>query len=280
MGQGKGEMMNKARGDMMETVLTKRQRLKFGPKVYDNGTMRIIANVRYDDQCGNGHNTFSITADIQQKRGNAWVTWGGGCCHDEVARHFPELQPFIKWHLVSSDGPLHYIVNAMYLAGDKDYNGRRAGEVSGWSYAVKFGNSPVSHCIKRTFSEFLEQRKDSGGEFRVIEFVHDKEPETYSPNYTLIGYGERWHECPFHNKVEADEFAAGMNKCNVEFVKLPTSYSKGKVRELDAARSCAVWPDATDEDLTAPGLKERLEARLPGLIAEFREAIENLGLVF
>jgi len=41
-----------------------------------------------------------------------------------------------------------------------------------------------------------------------------------------------------------------------------------------------VWPDATDEDLTAPGLRERLDARLPGLLMEFRAAMEELGFVW
>jgi len=53
-----------------------------------------------------------------------------------------------------------------------------------------------------------------------------------------------------------------------------------KIRNLDHARASACWPDATDEDLTAPGLQERLEARLPALMAEFRAAIESLGFTW
>ena len=34
------------------------------------------------------------------------------------------------------------------------------------------------------------------------------------------------------------------------------------------------------EDLTAPGLEERLLARLPALMAEFRAAVESLGFVW
>jgi hypothetical protein len=55
---------------------------------------------------------------------------------------------------------------------------------------------------------------------------------------------------------------------------------EGKARELDHARSSAVWPDATDEDLTAPGLEARLLARLPVLMVEFKNAVESLGLVY
>jgi hypothetical protein len=86
-----------------------------------------------------------------------------------VVEYFPELKDFIKWHLVGSDSPMHYVANTIYHAEQ--------------------GN-------------------------------------------------------------------------------------------LKAARSCAMWPEATDEDLTAPGLKERLEARLPALLAAFKQDIKILGLQF
>ena len=53
-----------------------------------------------------------------------------------------------------------------------------------------------------------------------------------------------------------------------------------KESNLDHARSSAVWPDATDEDLLAPGLEERLQARLPRLMGEFKAAVESLGFVY
>ena len=40
-----------------------------------------------------------------------------GCCHNEVIKHFPELAQYIRWHLVSSDGPLHYIANTLHWLG-------------------------------------------------------------------------------------------------------------------------------------------------------------------
>lgn len=155
------------------SVLTKKQVKSFGPKLiatrYGKGAM-ITAQVRYDDQCGNGHNTFAITADVvtpASKRRNDIEA--GGCLHDDIEKKFPILAPFIKFHLMSSDGPLHYVANTVY---------------------------------------HVQQGK------------------------------------------------------------------------LDYARSTAIWPDATDEDLTAPGLKERLEARLPEVMKEFHEAVTALGFVY
>lgn len=129
-----------------------------------DGRKRVTATVKHDDHCNNGHNTFAITADVKDG-----VHHSSGCCHDDVVELVPELSPFIKWHLCSEDGPLHYIANTVY-----------------W---VKEGN-------------------------------------------------------------------------------------------LDYARRTAIWPEATDEELTEPGLQERLEARLPALLVEFKAAVESLGLVY
>jgi hypothetical protein len=52
---------------------------------------------------------------------------------------------------------------------------------------------------------------------------------------------------------------------------------KCKKADIEAARACAVWPDATLEQLRD---KEALEARLPALMAEFRKDIESLGFTF
>jgi hypothetical protein len=142
------------------SILTKNQKRVFGPRVDTESGDLFTVCVRYDDECNNGRNTFSITANSRD--------WGG-CCHDQIAEAYPELAYFIKWHLVSSDGPLHYVANTLYH--------------------VKTG-------------------------------------------------------------------------------------------KLDYARSTAVWPEATDEDLLAPGLKERLLARLPKLLEEFKTAVESLGFTY
>lgn len=58
---------------------------------------------------------FSVTGEIDELRGGRWKEDSGGALHDDVARHFPELEPYIKWHLVAwPSGPMHYLGNAKY----------------------------------------------------------------------------------------------------------------------------------------------------------------------
>src|SRR5215472_1957083 len=103
----------------MESVLTKSQKKVYGPRAIAGWghNAQIKAEVRYDDECGNGHNTFSITGEIYIPGRRDCESCG--CLHEEIAKAFPELAPFIKWHLFSTDGPMHYVANTVYFASER-----------------------------------------------------------------------------------------------------------------------------------------------------------------
>jgi hypothetical protein len=110
----------------------------------------------------------------------------------------------------------------------------------------------------------------------------------FEPYYTFNGYDVEWHECPFKTRQEAEAFAEAMNKFyladsgdeRIQFVEVPCMWAKGKKRELGHARSCAVWPDATDEQLLSPDFSEKLEARLPALIESFKADMLACGFIW
>lgn len=208
----------------------------YGPRRLKSGDV-ITAEVRYDDQCHNGHNTFSVTGTIYSRdrvpgeatiqfEGKTHWCWGGGCCHAEIAEAFPELAGVIKWHLCSSDGPLHYVANTVYHAGDRDHNGLRR-------------------------SEARQLRGKTGQLAWIMRSVPTRYHDGDAPPTDTVTL--RWEPL--------------------------TCEGGGKARELDLARSSAVWPDATDAELMQEpeALKLALLARLPALLAEFRRAVESLG---
>jgi len=59
----------------MLSVLTKNQKITIPSKRYtENGTVyKITPTVRYDDDCGNGHNSFSITGSIKELNGTKMI---------------------------------------------------------------------------------------------------------------------------------------------------------------------------------------------------------------
>lgn len=89
-----------------------------------------VAEIRHDDSCGNGHNSFAVTCttyrlgvagshpgDRIEYMGKRYSFDSGGCCHDTVRKHFPEFSHLIRWHLCDTREPMHYQANAAYYAG-------------------------------------------------------------------------------------------------------------------------------------------------------------------
>jgi hypothetical protein len=192
-----------------------------------NDRMTMVVTIRWDDTCRNGHNSFAITADVRRNSREDC----GGCCHDIIAARVPELAPYIKWHLVSSDGPMHYLANVTYHASDRDHNGLLKGEKK----QIRNGKT----------GKLAWKRED----VTLTQYIDADEKPTGTQ---LIGY-EPW--------------------CIT---------GEGKARDFKAARNSAVWPEATDEQLSLPKaeLTALLMARLPALMAEFKAAIESLGFVY
>lgn len=246
----------------------------------DKATLRV--SLRFDDSCRNGANTFGMTADVlspDRRRRDPMLACG--CLHDDIAKHFPSLAHLAKWHLCGTDGPLHYEANTVYLAGDRDHNGHRAGTPSRWSTVVRFGTSPIGHKIGDAFAKWLQDPDVRFENLEVLRIGHDREPETYGPKFTFGGYLDRWHQCPFNTEDEALEWLQAL--CGPhKFEMVPTAWSDGKRRELDAARRAAIWPDATDEELSAEPdeLRAKLRERLPRLLAAFRADMEACGFAW
>lgn len=194
-------------------------------------TGTISVHLRFDDNCRNGHHTFAITGQAKVGRDHEI----GGCIHDEIAKFFPELAPLIKWHLCSTDGPMHYAANTIYLAGDRDHRGLRKGETR----QLRNGRTgqPCWDLVSTPPTRILPTMVDSAEKPADIPALH------WEP-HLIVG--------------------------------------EGKERDLAAARSMAVWPEATDADLMQEpeALKAVLLARLPALIAAFRADMEACGFAW
>ena len=92
-----------------------RDKLLTTVKISARETLKVT--VCYYDSCKKGHNDFTITAglyDSRRRREGGLVA--GGCLHDEIKQYCPELGHLIKWHLVGTDGPIHYLENSRFWA--------------------------------------------------------------------------------------------------------------------------------------------------------------------
>jgi len=226
-----------------------------------SGGEQLSVSIRHDDELLNGHASFSITGTIYDKHGR---DIGGGCVHEEIAKTFPELAPLIKWHLCSTDGPMHYIANTTYLAGDRDCHGQRAGELS-YDHELTARNEEHRASLDRKITHGLDIPAQYDFEERYRRPDEGQEHTDGAPR--------RWLPLSMIDPQTSLE--------NIVTKALHPVHrtGEGKPRELDAARRAAIWPEATDDQLCADRktLTETLQARLTALLAEFRTAVEAIG---
>lgn len=77
---------------------------------------KIKTTISLDDDCHNNMCDWSITADIRWKnKYGIYKEYMGGCCHDEIARHCPELAKFIPLHGCNHYGAPLYPVEMVYI---------------------------------------------------------------------------------------------------------------------------------------------------------------------
>lgn len=157
---------------------TRRESLTWRPvKFYvENGEKyKIVANISLED-LHNKHCDFHITANVYVHSdelycGEPWAWYCGGCCHELIGKHFPEMKKFLPLHLCTHDGiPIYPIENGIY----------------------HFKNSSAEVALN-----YLRLTKD---EFWVLNKEIDSPARFHQKLFTL-GIVERW-------KKEADEFIA------------------------------------------------------------------------
>lgn len=94
----------------------KTNNLKFNESV-NNNRVNAKVEIRLNDECKNGHQDFSITATFWEvgKVRNDRNMICGGCCHDEILKHFPQFKQFVNLHLSDCCGvPMYAVENGFY----------------------------------------------------------------------------------------------------------------------------------------------------------------------
>lgn len=242
----RGEPLEGGRWKKQEWVSDRREGTVDGKKVL------MHAKIRFDDQHGNGSNEFALT-------GHGWYgyfkarDWDfGGSCHDEIAQVFPELAHLAKWHGKSVKNPMH-LTNALYFAGDRDHWGLRKGE----KRQLRDG---------RTGEPVWDLRVDATG----------------CQLKTPLGEGEDITNLPLY-RLQDMVTSAESPACAPRLFWEPNwIIGEGKEREFDLARKAAVWPEATDEQLSLPKdeLEALLVARLPTLLEQFKQEVTEAGFAW
>ena len=100
---------------------------------YYGATLKFTATFSLDDDCKNGVCDFSITGDAICTVGKQGICKKGeyiygGCCHDKIAKYFPELVPFIPLHLSNEFGqPMYPVDNFIYHINQRESDEKLCG---------------------------------------------------------------------------------------------------------------------------------------------------------
>lgn len=240
---------------------------------------KVVCKIRFDDECGNGHNSFSITGDfyLNQREINRDDPSMCGCCHDELVQVFPEIEHLIKWHLCSTDSPMHYVANTLFHARTTTHTGKKVGEPVAFEKRVLLGNSKWPLKFSTNFINWLSDALKHGWILKAVAVEHEENKKggyQFSPKYTIEGFDCKWCYCPFDSLEEVNAFLDTYTNHGCVITDIPTKYCEAVEPNIEAARRIARWPDATLEQLQN---KELLESRLPSLLESMRNDIESFG---
>lgn len=215
--------------------------LRWNPKkIYheEGNVYKICAKVSLDDDCNNMHADFSITADVYEKTKNGrWLWVAGGCQHDLISKHFPELKRFIPLHLCSHDGsPMHPVENGSFHVYNSseiitnDYLRLSDGELQ------KLNAAPKDHAY-----------------FKYMLFH--------------LGIVARWQK-------EADEFIRFLEeKTGVEWENPYTPEQEHFILEISAEEKAKIETKISNGYYSEEAIAERNEARRIAKIEAQREEI-------
>ena len=95
-----------------------------------NGNVPVECAVGWDDTCQNGHNTFSVSQfhTVLKNRDGDPLDYYERAVFPRWFNDNPEFHGAERWHLFGPTGPMYYLENVIYLAGDRDHWGLRKGE--------------------------------------------------------------------------------------------------------------------------------------------------------
>lgn len=297
--------------ELPDSILIKKQRKIIKSSFIDNEMVDL--EVSYDDNCGNKHNTFSLThnayvAHLVNKEENIYRKGSHLSCgvasKELLEKFFPEYAHLEKFHGCTSHGPLYYLGNTLYHVGDKDCWGMKKGEEKILSYGycllVNDIKYPILHFRRRnklleylmkvegflkeneSISDLKEEfyKKEKGfQDLNVYSYPYKDPSKKFTPQFSIVP-NSNWSDCfyDFFDRAHVKMFIETYKNNSITFKRYPDSIriGEGKERDLEAARSTAIWPEANVEDFTA----EKLIERLPPLMIEFKNEMEKLGFVY
>lgn len=268
------------------------------PVTLDGTDSTVTIEARFDDECGNGHNSFFLKAWAYEANKPKIERYWQQLSEESIAKHFPEYAHLLKWNHTSTDGPMAYLSNTLYHACDRDHNGQRAGDPvqTDMVVALEVKGEKHTHTIPvyepnsfsptaNNFPAFWEAINNEGGFHKMYLF------NKLAGEGTVLTLVCGTHSLHGGTKLHPRDIDTGYavkdslqtvvdlwnGRADLVLHAEVKKVSEGYPSDLGAAQRSAVWLDATIEQLQSVDL---LVARLPTLMKEFKQDMESLGFIY
>lgn len=213
------------------------------------GTEKTVIKISLDDDCGNGHESFSLTADIYENTPRGWRDIGGGCCHEHILKLRPALSPFAALHLSDQSGvPMYAVENGFYW-----FQGMYPHAFTGQTHAGTGSDSKSPQECTRILKEHLRATDEqisaivaayprSKVEFQLaleqLGFPAQWEAEARA----AIAMLEQWTGATFESRATRAGWAplTAEQKADTEHKRVTGYYTPEAVAARDAAKRAAV----------------------------------------
>jgi len=143
----------------------------------DRNTSKLncIVQIRLNDENKNGYQDFSLTGTFWKPKRirDDKNLIAGGCCHEEILKHFPELQIFADLHLADYTGvPMYAVENGFYH--------------------LKHGFNRTQRDAPEFAAEFAKYYRMTPEQFEVISKSETR--LQYAINIKELGILDQWHK--------------------------------------------------------------------------------------
>lgn len=211
-----------------------KEKLLWNPsKVFrrNNQWLKITARISLDDDCNNMCYDFSITGEIWKcnKEGGIYGRdcEAGGCIHEDIVRHFPDIKKFVPLHLCN------YLGQPMYPESNGKYHLKNSSRDVAMEYL---------RITKSEYDVLLNACNDDDAYFKYL---------LYS-----LGIVDRW-------KKEADEFIAFLEqKTGKKFVNpYKPEEERFRLKMTDEEKS-EIEERIRNNYYTVEALKQRQDKRI------------------
>jgi len=224
----------------------------------------IFVSIRLNDECKNGHQDFSITANIYEagKPTTDRYMISGGCCHDDILKHFPEFKIFVNLHLSDAKGVPMYAVENGFSHLKEGFNSKSTGEQFKAEFCQYYRMTPEQFDVIEKSENKLEYAlllRDLGiltqweaeaneaikilEELTGNEFENDsKKSQYHAPEADQIKDFEEKRAAGYFTPGQKETRAIEKRKADKEKrLKDISDYCENKVTELRKEKTVKIW---------------------------------------